>query len=523
MKIISVRLLLMVLLLSGIRPLFAQKKSKNTPRLIRMEVASGNTDNFHMVPMGQNGLLVFYETNQLDHEGKRLWYFALFDTHLKQKWLRPVPLTDKLSYLKQKQENKEVYFVFRNIPKAKKSAGFYDILVYDMKKQSFRSVQGTMPLKAEIADFAVSGNRLAMGLNLENKKADVLFVNTLTGAIKVVHIEDPAAPFFDGLFTNPSNGTLVAVVNSADAKSSVHNVVYSFRPDGTRVQKVDISFFDPMSRLGEFVLADASGNDLKFFGASHLMAKGGLFGGSNDEDHPDTEGFFYLSIKNGKQEKLRQFNFLDFKNIPGTFRQSEYHRAKSKKNASVKPGTTVSLLNITHPVVMNIPEGFLLSADAYVPYYKNESRMEYDFYGNMYPTDYRVFAGYRFYDVILGGFSKEGNLIWDNDFPLHDILSYRMNNKALVYPDSTVVTVAYVSGGQIIAQDIYRDKKLDAPEKVNIASRYTRDRPVGAGESKMVHWYGHYFLVYGYQQLKNRALQNQPLRTVFYINKVTLE
>ncbi|HFB62209.1 MAG TPA: hypothetical protein ENJ69_04430, partial [Bacteroidetes bacterium] len=362
-KIVSYGLLC-ILFVMEVAFLHAQKKSKNSLRLIRMEVASGNTDNFHMVPMGANGLLVFYETNQLNQEGKRLWYFALFDIHLKQKWLRPVPLTDRLYFVKQKQQSNTVYFLFRNTPKVKKSAGFYDVLVYDIKKQSFRSVQGTMPLKAEIADFAVSGNGLAMGLNLENNKADALFVNTLTGAIKVVHITEPEAVSFDGLFTNPSNGTLVAVVNSTDAKSSVHNAVYSFRPDGTQVQKVAVSFFDPMSRLGEFVLAEASGNDLKFFGATHLMAKGGLFGGGKDEDHPDTEGVFYLSIKNGKQEKLRRFNFMDFKNIPGTFMQGAYQRAKGQKKTPVKQNTTVSLLHITHPVVAPVADGFLLSADA---------------------------------------------------------------------------------------------------------------------------------------------------------------
>lgn len=502
-------------------PVFAQKKGKNDLRVIRMEVASGNTDNFHLVPMGQNGLLIFYETNQLNKDGKRLWYFALFDTHLKQKWLRPVPLSDMLYFVKQKQDNQSAYLVFRNSGKVKKGSGFYDILVYDMKAQSFRSVQGTMPLKATIADFAVSRNMLALGLDLKEEKADALFVNTETGNIHVVHITVPQKVYVDGVFANPSNGNIVLVAGSTDAKSTVRNVVYSFTPQGEEVQQAAVSFFDPMSRLGEFALAEASGNNLKFFGAYHITLKGGVFSGSGDEDHPDTEGFFYLSIENGKKKTLRQFNFLDFNNIQGTFMQGEYYRAKG--NNQGKQAKTVSLLNITHPVVSKIPEGFLVSADAYVPYYKTESHMDYDFYGNMYPTNYRVFAGYRFYDVILGGFSRNGKMLWDNDFPIRNILSYRIGPKALVFPDSALVTLAYVSEGKIVTQDIFRDKKIDAPEKISIASRYSRDRPVGAGESRIIHWYGRYFLVYGYQQLKNRALQNQPLRTVFYVNKVAFQ
>ncbi len=518
-KILS-SVLLFGFLLSGNLLLYAQKKG--APRIIRMEVASGNTDNFHLAPMESHGLLIFYESTQVNPEGKRLWYFALFDHLLRQKWLRPVPLTDHLYFVKQKRNNKKVFFVFRHTDKVKKGSGFYDVLVYDIAKQTFSSVRGTMPLKAKIADFAISGNELALGLNLENHKADILFVDTRSGAIRVTHLTEPQNVFVDGVFSNPSNGAVIAVTNSTDNKSSVLNMVYVFSPDGTLRQKIPVSYFDPMSRLSQFVLASAAKNQLQFFGSVHLVTKSRFFG-NDEEDNPNTEGLFYLNLVNGKQKDLRIFNFLDFKNIQGTFGLGSYHKEGGKsKNAAKKP-STLSLLNITRPVVYRTDEGYLVSANAYIPYYKTESHMEYDFYGNMFPTDYRVFAGYQFYDVILAGFSKDGKMLWDNDFPMQNILSYRIDDKALVYPDSSVVTLAYVSQGQIITQDIYHDKKLDAREKVNIVSRYSRDRAVGSGENKIIHWYGHYFLVFGYQELKNRALQNQPLRTVFYVNKVALQ
>ncbi|UBM62850.1 hypothetical protein LA303_02445 [Candidatus Sulfidibacterium hydrothermale] len=520
MKKILSAVLLFGFLLSGNLLLYAQKKG--APRIIRMEVASGNTDSFHMAPMGSHGLLIFYESTQVNTEGKRLWYFALFDNMLRQKWLRPVPLTDQLYFVKEKRNSQKVFFVFRHSKKVKRGSGFYDILVYDIGKQTFSSVRGTMPLKAKIADFAISGNELALGLNLENHKADILFVDTRSGSIRVTHLTQPKNVFIDGVFSSSSNGAVIAVANNTENKSTVLNMVYVFNPDGTLRQKIPVSYFDPMSRLSQFVLASATENQIQFFGAVHLVTKGRFFG-NDEEDNPNTEGLFYLDLVNGKQKNLRVFNFLDFKNIQGTFGLGSYRKESGKgKNAAKKP-TTLSLLNITRPVVHRTIEGYLVSANAYVAYYKTESHMQYDFYGNMFPTDYRVFAGYRFYDVILAGFSKDGKMLWDNDFPMQNILSFRIDDKALVYPDSSVVTVAYVSQGQIITQDIYRDKKMDAREKVNIVSRYPRDRAVGSGENKMIHWYGHYFLVFGYQELKNRALQNQPLRTVFYVNKVTLQ
>jgi len=501
---------------------YGQKKSK--PRLIRLEVSNGASENFRVVPMGQNGLLVFYKTNQLNAKSNRLWYYALFDVHMKQKWLRQVALPDRLFFVNQKQTGNVVYFVFKNSERIKKGGGYYDVLMYNIITQTFRNIKGSLPLKAKISGFAVQGKELGLGLNLGKSQADILFINTESGDIKVAHLRDLQQVIIDGVYRNSSAETIVVIATSLDAKSTVRHIVYSFRPDASLVQKVDITYSEPMSGLSDFVLAGADGNNLKFFGAYHLITKGGFLSGNNDENSPNTEGVFYLSIENGKQKELRHFSFLDFKNIQGTFLQSEFHKAKGRKRgASGEYSGTVSLLNITRPEIFHNNNGYVLSVNAYVAYYKTESHLEYGFYGNMYPSNYQVFAGYQFYDVILAGFTSDGLMIWDNDFPMKNILSYKIENKALVYPDSAVITLAYVIDGQIITQDISGSKKLDTQEKVNIASRFTRDRPVGNGNSKIKHWYDHYFLVYGYQQLKNRALQDQPLRTVFYINKVALE
>ncbi len=514
--------LFFLLYLTGNQSVEAQNSNKN--RLIRLEVPNGTAENFHLAPMRQNGLLVFYETNKLNADGTRLWYFALFDAEMKQKWLHQVALSDKLYFVGQKLSGGAVYLVFKNSARIKKGTGYYDILVYNIKKQTFRSVKGSLPLKVEIAGFAVQDKELALGLNLGDHKADLLVVNTISGNIKASHLNDLQDVAVDGVFRNGSNKTFVVVASSRDAKSAVKHVIYSFHTNGSPAGKVDITYFEPMTRLDNFVLADASGQQMKFFGAYHLMTRGGFVSGNNAGDDPNTEGLFYLSIENGKQKALRYFSFMDFKNIQGTFLQSDFHKAKIKKSKTSNelPGT-VSLLNITRPEIYHQNKGYVVAVNAYVAYYKTESHMDYDFYGNIYPTDYRVFAGYRFYDVILAGFTGDGKIIWDNDFPMNNILSYKIENKALVYPDSSAITLAYVTAGQIVTQDISGSRKLDPLEKVNIASRYTRDRPAGGGTNKIIHWYGNYFLVYGYQQLKNRALQNQPLRTVFYINKVAFQ
>jgi hypothetical protein len=82
-------MIISLLLLSPLL-VFPQKAS-----LIRLEVpASLESGAFQVETIGKEGVLIFYESNEINEDNLRKWYFGLFDTQLKQVWLKFVPLND---------------------------------------------------------------------------------------------------------------------------------------------------------------------------------------------------------------------------------------------------------------------------------------------------------------------------------------------------------------------------------------------------------------------------------------------
>jgi hypothetical protein len=148
--------------------------------------------------------------------------------------------------------------------------------------------------------------------------------------------------------------------------------------------------------------------------------------------------------------------------------------------------------------------------------------MDYDFYGRPYPYTYNVFSGYKFYDVIIAGISPEGKLLWNNDFEIDNILTYSTRRNSVVFEDENYTTIAYVNDGYVVSQTIEGPIDLNR-SKMKIGTDFPQDRVSQDENNHIMHWYKDYFLIYGYQKLKNRTLGNQATRIVFYANKITYQ
>jgi hypothetical protein len=145
--------------------------------------------------------------------------------------------------------------------------------------------------------------------------------------------------------------------------------------------------------------------------------------------------------------------------------------------------------------------------------------MDYDFYGRPVPYSYNVFGGYDFYDVIVVGLSEEGDLIWNNDFAINDLRTFELNRNSIVFNDDEFISIAYVNKGYIHLQTIEGPADIGKVQ-TEIESKFEKDRVADDQFNQIKFWYDKYFLIYGYQKLKNRTLDDQNVRTAFYVNKV---
>jgi len=493
---------------------------------VRIEVPSDiDIEQFHVEPIGTDGLIIFYESAEVNKAEKRKWYFGLFDTKLNQQWLNFVSIYDKMEFVLSKKSNGSLYFLFKNINSERFEYGFYEIVIYNIKRQSFTQVSGSIPLKADVAGFEVINNTACIALNLKKYVADIVFVNLLTGDVNPVHINEGVQSYIEAMFADKvQNVFYVAVKQNRDRRYITDHII-SYSVDGSLVSEISIENNEAIKYFRDYVFVSRNSNELLVIGTYDILTGRTLsFKDIDDEKEAKNAGMFFMKLVDGKQESLYFYDFMSFRNIKGAIRLKDISSMKLPNDSlpSQQSNQLISTsFRLSEPNVFKTENDiYIFSAEAYRPYYRTETRMDYDFYGRPYPYTYNVFSGYEFYDIIIAGVSAEGDLLWNNDFVIEDVLTYSTKRNSVVFEDDSFITMAYVNNGDVISQTVEGPVDIDR-SKMKIGTNFPRDRISQDENNHIVRWYGDYFLIYGYQKLKNRTMADQSTRVVFYANKIT--
>ncbi len=493
---------------------------------VRLEIPGDlNAETYQVVPIGEQGVLIFYESTETDKDGKRLWYFGLLDKTLNQKWLRSVSLNTKLHFVFSGADKKKVYFLFKNREKVNREYDIYEIVVFDRKSEHFTSLTGSIPYQSKITGFEILQNHACLGLQMNGQQLDMAFVDLTSGEITPVHMKKEQEAMVETIYADRKTKQFYAVVKYYNSVTFFKDVVYAFTPEGKQTLELEVSYPDNIRLPRNYRFASVSGDKLTLLGTYDLITARRPswkdVSGKDDSDKETTSaGFFYLSFKNGKQEQMTFYDFLKFDNTYYSVHGKEVQFTKSKDSDLKKVNV---FYKINNPKITRLGNEKVFSVELYKPYYKTETRMDYDFYGRPYPITYEVFAGYEFYDVIFSGFDKNGNMVWNNDFAINDLKTYSLGDHVLIVPDNNLLTLAYVNKGNIIMQTFEKSHDLSEREKIPLETAFKKDRITQDENNKLKHWYGDYYLVYGYQRLRNRSLKEKSNRTVFYINKVAFK
>ena len=492
--------------------------------VVRLEVPTDLESNaFHLIPMEQDGVMIFYESNEVNEQGLRKWYFGLFNTLLKQEWIKFVPLTNQLEYVDYRQVGKHVYICFRNSDRGKVTSGFYEIVNYDLRTNDFSKISGSLPLMASIAGFEVIESTACLALNLKKDATDLLFINVNTGDIKPIHVEEGKQSYFESLQADAKNRQFYAVVKFMD-NDSLKDEILKFFINSEKTGSYVVQNNDAVKMLRNFRIDPLGRDKLVAFGTYDVSNSRSLsFKDIDETEDSKSAGFFYLSFDKEVQKDLQFYDLMSFNNIYGSLQGRKIVTSKNNYVEDNYSGKSVSAYyNLCDPQLFRYNGQYILTVEAYKYYYRTETRIEYDFYGTPMPYTYKVFDGYEFYDMIIAGFSEEGMVIWNNDFALKDLKTKYLTRNTIAFIDGSFITMAYVNNGNIIAQTIDENVDIDAYE-VPIETNIQRDRVSADKNSFIEHWYGDFFLVYGNEQINNRSLTDKNIRTVFFVNKVAFQ
>jgi len=514
-KLVGLFILLMIIIAPG--ALISQDIQP-----VRLEVPSDiNAESFHVEILGKKGVLIFYESNEETNENQRKWFFGLFDTSLHQQWLKFIPLTDKLEFIESKQGDGKLFLLFRNASRGRSEDGAYEIVAFNLLSNAFTKVTGIFPSKAEIAGFEVIGNTGCIALNLKQDKSDLLLIDLTLGDITPIHILPEISTFVIRLHADRSSGKFYVGLKVNRNNRYITDEILRFSTSGMQEKDYKIQIDQGIKSLNNYVIIPSKNNQLKIIGIYDIVTKRiNSFRDLQDSDAAKSVGMFYLQFDKSQQSILKFYDFMTLDNLYGsadnnTLNYNKFNTNdvnKSKKNSS-------SYFHLLDPQVLKTGNEYLFSVEVYQPYYTTETRMDYDYYGRPVPSTYQVFAGYDFYDVIVVGLSTDGEMIWNNDFNINDLRSYKLERQSLVFADNEFVSVAYANNGKIYLQTAEGPSDIGTAE-TKIDSKYGRDRVAEDNFNHIKFWYDKYFLVYGYQKLKNRAMEDRSTRSAFFVNKV---
>ncbi len=517
----SLKSLIFLILFVSLKSLFAQEYE---PVRIELPVAL-ESDSYHTILLAKDGLLLFYESNEVGDDGKRKWYFSLVDTALNETWLRYLGLTNGLSFVEERVSGHQVAMIFMEMQTKRNQEIAYEIVTYNVLTEKFSLLGGTFPSKATIADISLMDDKLLMGLNLDDYQADILLFDLSVGGLTSLETGLDGQLLINEMGILSATRSFIVAIKQFDNKRFKGDRFFIFDTNGALRDTLQLPAIFPQY-LGRMEFANGRNGSTIVVGTFDREKNGtpNLKEASREEDR-EAAGLFYLRFGANGFETANYYDFGDFPNIYNALAAEDLMRIRQQQIRSKdKKQTQYISFQFLKPKLIATDSLLLFTAEAYRPQYRVESRIDYDFYGRPIPYTYTVFEGYQFFTSLLVGFNDEGALRWSSDFEIRDLLSFRLEPHVTVYAKNNEIVSAMLQGNSLVSQIIdFNGEITGTPEKQPLALRFANDRLLDANGSVIRFWYGTNFLLSGNQKIANNRLPRQNPRSVFFLQKVAFE
>ncbi|MBS4056699.1 MAG: hypothetical protein KGZ82_05235 [Bacteroidales bacterium] len=494
--------------------------------VVRVEFPSKTMDqSYHTETLGEKGVLVFYESNEITEEGERKWFFNLLNNNLTEQWLQYVALKDGMVFEKTVHTPQQVFLLFTIRDNKKSLQSAFQILTYSIDKETFNLLGAPMPPEADCRTFDVVGSHAFIGLTVQKKEAQLLAVDMRNAQlISLSPCSDGQCIIQETYHSRLSNELVIGFKkytgNRFDADLFV--VYNMFGAETYRFE-----FRDEQQRyLHSYTFSDDAGGIISVVGSYDQAEKRkARLKDANDELMNEAYGFFFLKFD---PTGIKLARFVELSTIDNIYSSmSSYDLIRSMQRQSRKQNKdekrSAVAFQFYNPQLVLKDNELVYAVEAFRPQFRTETRMDYDFYGRPIPYTYTVFDGFAFYGALFAGFNSDGQLTWNNNFEMRDLISFNLEKHLLVHDEQDGLLLAYILNGKIISKMIQKDQDIGQVEQVKIESDYETDRMLGEEHGNITHWYSDSFIISGVQKIMNNRLRDNNERTVFYLNKFQLE
>ncbi len=482
----------------GFRPACAQLAQS-----LRLEIPSdpNEAEAFDVTPLAERGILMTIRTGSfIDNTPVKL-SFKKYDINFKLLWQTEFRQDVKYKQVSTYDTDQYVYHLFREYDTRQ-----YQFMRVHLEDGVIETFEGSLIDQLEVKQFKVMGSQAYVS-GYHHGRPVVMAFSLFDRTVKVL----------PGMYVNRME---ISSLEVDEARQEVNILVHSLR----RHCKFSMRTYNYDSKLLRTLDFDGTQNSLISGKLLPINQQESLLVGNYSTDcTPYSQGIYVTRIHHGDtgNESVSDIQYIEFSQLQNFFNYLKPHRqqkllARAQKKKEEGKDYKFRYRLLVHDLKPT-PNGLTLVAEVYYPQYRG-SALGYG--GYLRGTD--RYEGFRYTHAFICGFDKQGKLLWDNCFPIKELLSTDLTEMVQVSLQGDRAVLAYPSDGEIMTEVIQGSKILKETEKFKLKTNAENEKVTFSAQDNLMAWYGQHFLACGFQKIapsKSTAIASQ--REVFYLNKLT--
>ena len=521
--------------------------SQDKPLRVEIE-AKYNSDSYVIIPFGENGVILFFQSTESIDKTNHKWYFTLYDTDFKEVWTKEQAVNKGFRFMFFDYSEQYLYLYLEN-KYSSGSKGNFQILKIDVVNSSISTFNSEISKKSTITGFKVI-NDVAMlsgytlpskgktisqtvlsftlvplitGMNLKRYQPLIYLYDMASKTGKIVENEYPAQAYVDGLTKDTLQSSyLLSIKNFIPRKTNIMHID-EYNISGEKLSTISLTTNNEKRKLNTAKVASLNQNEKVIIGTYNNNTKGNSANPAFSGFSEGSNGIYVANTNNNIQQNITFYNFSKFKSFYSylTARRTFKMIKKATKLEAKGKEILYDYKLLVHDIIER-DSSYIMIAEAYYPEYHQVHRTTFDIYGRPTTTTEMVFDGYRYTNAIIACFNKKGEILWENSFDMFNILTFNLHERIKVLIDGEDIVLAYNYAGDIASKVIQGNDVIESKEYTKIETSYNNDKVINDYDSDMEYWYGNYFISYGYQRIRNKQM-DKSRRTVFYFNKIAFQ
>lgn len=516
---------------------------------LRVEIeAKSDFDSHVILPVGQKGLVLLYQSDESSDYQTKKWYVSFYDVNFNEVWTKNIAVQKELELSFFDQSDEKIYFYLEN-SKKQSAKGNFQILTVNVTNATISSYIGTLAVNCAITGFKVlnekailSGRTLPgftkncmqscltatiipwiFNANVLKYQSFIYYVDLETKNEKIIPAPYKGQAYVENIEKDTVSGTFFLSIKNFIPSSENAMFLEEYDVFGNKVSTIKLNTDTKKRKLNSAKIASISSDEKVIIGTYNNAIYGKQANPAFAGFSEGSNGLYFCRINKGVQGAVNFYNFSEFKNFYSVISSKSVSkmmiRAKKKELKGKEIPFDYKLL--VHDIIIK-DSTYIMIAEVYYPEYRTVTYTSFDSYGRPITTTYTIFEGYRYTNTLVAAFNKNGELIWNNSFEIWNILSFNLNEKVKVLLDGDDIVMVYNNGESIASKVIRGNEVVEGKQYTKIETGIKNDKLIGDYNSGMEYWYGNYFISYGYQKIKNTQ-QNKAKRTVFYFTKIAFQ